>query len=264
LYAERRRQRYSIPIPVLPIGTIKALPRLRCCKHAFYAKNWHVLASFELEARCCRAARCGRQTRYNPSFTSPRNLMARPRSEDKRNAIISAALAEFAVRGVWSTPTSAISKAAGVAEGTLFTYFASKEILMNEIYRELKIELAEAIMANFPHAADPRSKFVHLWNKYVHWGAQNPVKMKVMGQLRLSDQITEESRAAGSTPFAALIELMQSSIKDKIIRNYPVDFIGAMFSGLAETTMVYMESSAKDGTDYCAAGFETLWRGLTL
>jgi AcrR family transcriptional regulator len=214
--------------------------------------------------RLTAGPRRGRQTRYNPSFTSPRNLMARPRSEDKRNAIINAALAEFAARGVWSTPTSAISKAAGVAEGTLFRYFASKEILVNEIYRELKIELAETIMADFPHAADPRSKFVHLWNKYVHWGAQSPVKMKVMGQLRLSDQITEESRAAGSAPFTALIELMQNSIKDKLIRNYPVDFIGAMFSGLAETTMVYMESSEKDGTDYCAAGFETLWRGLTL
>ena len=190
--------------------------------------------------------------------------MARPRSEDKRNAIINAALTEFSVRGAWSTPTSAISKAAGVAEGTLFTYFASKEILMNEIYRELKIELAEIIMVDFPHAADPRGQFIHLWDKYVHWGAQNPVKMKVMGQLRLSDQITEESRAAGSAPFAALIELMQNSIKDKLIRDYPVDFIGAMFSGLAETTMAYMANGENDDTDYCAAGFDTLWRGLAL
>ena len=56
--------------------------------------------------------------------------MARPRSEDKRNAILDAAIAEFASRGAWSTPTSAISRAAGVAEGTLFTYFANKEVLV--------------------------------------------------------------------------------------------------------------------------------------
>ncbi|MES2351916.1 MAG: hypothetical protein V4641_30460 [Pseudomonadota bacterium] len=44
-----------------------------------------------------------------------------------------------------------------------------------------------------------------------------------MRQLRLSDQITEKSLAAGSAPFAVLIELMQSGIKDKPIWNYPVD-----------------------------------------
>jgi AcrR family transcriptional regulator len=52
--------------------------------------------------------------------------MARPKSDDKRNAILTAAIATFAARGVWSTPTSAISKAAGIAEGTLFTYFGTK------------------------------------------------------------------------------------------------------------------------------------------
>ncbi|MFS2137366.1 hypothetical protein [Duganella sp. Dugasp56] len=57
---------------------------------------------------------------------------------------------------------------------------------------------------------------------------------------------------------------MQNSINDELIRDYPVNFIDAMFSVLAETTMAYIESSKKDGTDYCAAGFETLWQGLTL
>ncbi|KAI1691915.1 bacterial regulatory protein, tetR family domain-containing protein [Ditylenchus destructor] len=83
--------------------------------------------------------------------------MARPRSEDKRNAILDAAIAEFASRGAWSTPTSAISRAAGVAEGTLFTYFANKEVLVNELYRQLKTELAEVMpQRDWPEQADPR------------------------------------------------------------------------------------------------------------
>jgi AcrR family transcriptional regulator len=46
-------------------------------------------------------------------------------------------------------PTSAISKTAGVAEGTLFTNFPAKDELRNALYPEIKMELAEALMAGF-------------------------------------------------------------------------------------------------------------------
>jgi AcrR family transcriptional regulator len=46
--------------------------------------------------------------------------MAKPKSEDKRNAIVSAATRVFAERGL-GAPTAAITSAAGVAEGSLFT-----------------------------------------------------------------------------------------------------------------------------------------------
>lgn len=190
--------------------------------------------------------------------------MARPRSEDKRNAIINAAVAEFAARGVWSTPASAVSKAAGIAEGTLFTYFATKEILINEVYCALKKEMAEVIMAAYPRSEDIRSRFQHFWNEYVNWGARNPNKVTVMAQLRYSDQITEESRMAGSAPFAELSDLLTKSMEEKIIRPYPIDFIGAMIGGMAELTMDFIARNEQSSTDYCATGFETLWRGIAL
>ena len=75
--------------------------------------------------------------------------MARPRSEDKRNAILDAATHVFAERGLTAAPTSEISKQAGVAEGTLFTYFKTKEDLINALYREIKLELADPMMSDF-------------------------------------------------------------------------------------------------------------------
>ena len=76
--------------------------------------------------------------------------MARPKSEDKRNAILEAATRLFAERGLTAAPTSEISKHAGVAEGTLFTYFKTKDDLINALYREIKLELADAMMSDFP------------------------------------------------------------------------------------------------------------------
>lgn len=192
--------------------------------------------------------------------------MARVKSDEKRIAILEAAASEFAARGVWTTPTSAISRAAGVAEGTLFTYFASKEVLVNELYRALKLELAQWMFAEYPTDAEPEERFRHLWNAYVSWGVKNREKCKVMAQLRVSDQVTEESRVFGLAPFVELEKLANLCIKDRIIRKYPFPFIGAMFGSLAEATMDFVpEGRAKGsrgGTNYIEAGFQTFWQGI--
>ncbi len=60
--------------------------------------------------------------------------MACPLSDDKRTAILEAATELVALLGV-SAPTAKIAKCAGVAEGTLFTYFANKDELLNQLYR---------------------------------------------------------------------------------------------------------------------------------
>ncbi len=189
--------------------------------------------------------------------------MARPKSEDKRNAILDAAIVVFAERGVWSTPTLAISKAAGVAEGTLFTYFSTKEVLVNELYRALKFELADVLLAAFPQTADVKSKFQHIWERYVRWGVANSEKFKVMAQLRVSDQVTAESKAVGYAPFAELERLATEYIQQHQICDYPVPFIAAMLGGLAETTMAFVAQYGDTDIDYCAAGFDVFWKGIT-
>jgi AcrR family transcriptional regulator len=91
-----------------------------------------------------------------------------PRSEDKRNAILDAATRVFAERGLTAAPTSEISKEAGVAEGTLFTYFKTKDDLMNALYQEIKLELADAMMSGFPRKKSVHTKLQHVWDGSVN------------------------------------------------------------------------------------------------
>ncbi|MGO8677084.1 MAG: TetR/AcrR family transcriptional regulator [Limisphaerales bacterium] len=63
---------------------------------------------------------------------APRKPAPGKRLENKqktRKAILSAALDLFARKGFYRTTTKAISERAGIAEGTLFNYFATKEDL---------------------------------------------------------------------------------------------------------------------------------------
>ena len=104
--------------------------------------------------------------------------MARPKSDNKRKAILESAMDLFAERSIGHTPTSAISAAAGVAEGTLFTYFKTKDELINELYRELRKEM-DREMADYPFRADAHARLRYVWDRYLSLAMRFPKRLKV-------------------------------------------------------------------------------------
>jgi AcrR family transcriptional regulator len=190
--------------------------------------------------------------------------MARPKSEDKRIAILSAATHVFAERGLADAPTSEISKQAGVAEGTLFTYFKTKDDLINSLYREIKLELADAMMSDFPRKKGIRAKLEQVWTGYVNWGVANPEERKVMSQLQVSDILTQESRDAGMAPFAELKTMTREAIEQRILRDdVPLDLISKALGALAEATMDLIRANPSSADKYRTGGFELYWSAVT-
>ena len=59
-----------------------------------------------------------------------------PRPESKRERILRAAIDVFAQSGYFNARVSEIAKAAGVADGTIYLYFDSKEDLLISVFRE--------------------------------------------------------------------------------------------------------------------------------
>jgi AcrR family transcriptional regulator len=188
--------------------------------------------------------------------------MARPRSEDKRNAILNAATQVIAVDGV-SAPTARIAKIAGVAEGTLFTYFNNKDELLNELYLPLKSELREVMVPDaLTTTKNAKSAAQHAWTRYVSWGVAHPQKRKVLAQLGVSDRVTQQSKAAGMVGFTELNALLSRSVGSKILRQQPAPFVGSLLGAIAETTMDFIYRDPTRAEQYSRAGFEAFWNAL--
>src|ERR1700733_3207370 len=188
--------------------------------------------------------------------------MAKPKSEGKRNAILSAAIEVFAERGL-GAPTVAITSAAGIAEGSLFTYFKTKDELINALYREIKLELADAMMSGFPRKQSVRNRLQHVWNHFVDWGVANANQQRVLRQIQVWGGLTEESKKAGFTPFAEIQRITDDAVAQRIYKDIPQAFIGAALSALAEMTMDFMRQEPQKAELYRTAGFEMLWAGIT-
>ena len=189
--------------------------------------------------------------------------MARPKSEDKRNAILDAATRVFAERGLTAAPTSEISKQAGVAEGTLFTYFKTKDDLINALYRAIKFELADAMMSGFPRKKSVRARLRHVWDGYVNWGRTNPEQRRVLAQLQVSGMLLKESIEAGSAPFVEMQNMIRDAIEQHILRpDVPIELISKMMTASAEATMELIQLKPSLANAYRNGGFEIYWAGI--
>jgi len=190
--------------------------------------------------------------------------VARPKSEDKRNAILEAATRVFAKRGLTAAPTSEISKQAGIAEGTLFTYFETKDDLINALYRELKLELADAMMSGFPRKKSVRIRLRHVWDRYVSWGVANPDQRKVLAQLTVSEVLTKESRDAAGAPFVEFQTTIRDAIEQRVFRSdLPAELISKSLVALGEATIDLTVSKPSNTNKYRDSGFQMFWAGIT-
>jgi AcrR family transcriptional regulator len=190
--------------------------------------------------------------------------VARPKSEDKRNAILEAATRLFAERGLTAAPTSEISKQAGVAEGTLFTYFKTKDDLINALYREIKLELADAIMSDFPRKKNVRTRLRHVWDRYMNWGIANAKQRKVLAQLQVSEVLTKESKDVTGAPFVEFQLMIRDAIEQRVFRNdLPAEFIAKSLAALIEATIDLTAANPSKATKYRDGGFQMFWAGIT-
>src|SRR5215475_8960102 len=94
-----------------------------------------------------RASRRKRAAQAARSAGSPTNSSRKARSNERRDAILSAALDEFSTRGFEAARLDDVARRADVAKGTIYLYFRDKESLFQELIRSMLTPLVGTIEA---------------------------------------------------------------------------------------------------------------------
>lgn len=187
--------------------------------------------------------------------------MARPKSDNKRKAILEAAMELLADRGIGHAPTSAISAAAGVAEGTLFTYFRTKDELLNELYRELGKEMDRELV-DYPFTADAHTRLRYVWDRYLSLAMRFPKRLRVLQQLRASGRLLKDAEAP-NTAIMELLHTTKEAAEKGGFRNASAEFLVLLFRAQAEATAEFIGAHRDLETESRELGFKLMWRGLT-
>ena len=172
--------------------------------------------------------------------------MARSRSDDKRTAILSAAIRQTASQGRVAA-TAPIAKDAGVSNGSLFTYF----------------EMGAAALDGLPKDADLRDQLLHMWSHWLSWATSCPDKRRTLAHLAVSDEITSETRQTASRGVVGIAKLLERSRENGPMRDVPLGFVVALMSALAESTMDFMIRAPANADKHCRAAFDAAWRMVT-
>ena len=125
---------------------------------------------------------------------------------DKREAILRAAISVFARCGYFNSKVADIAREAGVADGTVYLYFKSKEEILHSIFDRSVEDALGAARKRVEQLTDPREKLRQI--AYMHLerlGADRDLAVVFQVELRGSTKFMEEFSAAGFAEYLALI-----------------------------------------------------------
>ncbi len=161
---------------------------------------------------------------------------------DKKSAIFEAALRLFVEHGFHGTATSLIAKEAGVANGTLFNYFPTKDELVLGLYAAIKQELTEYVRIHTGNAEDIRDFMRSQFLTSLFWALDNPLKFHFIQQFHTSPYSSMPNASVDAEQTAYHTKIIRAGIKQKMLRNLPVDFIISLVNSHTFGVFQYLQS----------------------
>ena len=131
---------------------------------------------------------------------------------DKREAIPRAATKVFAVKGYFNSKVSDIAGEAGIADGTVYLYFKSKEEVLHSIFDRAMSEFIEEGKREISGIASPEQRIRKIAQLHLEkLGSDRDMAIVFQVELRGSTKFMQEFSAAG---FSDYLDIIRQTIED--------------------------------------------------
>lgn len=186
---------------------------------------------------------------------------------DKRDKLLQAALKLFVSQGFNDTPTSKIAKEAGIASGTLFYFFPTKDDLIISLYLELKGQAAKSINGAMAEIQSTKEVIKTYYEESLKWALQNPTEFSFLAQFSNSPYLQKIGAEDISTHVEPVLKVFRSAIKENLIADMDVNLLYALISHQVFGVNQYLSSkkiSQKAQRNIIENTFSMFWKMITL
>ena len=181
----------------------------------------------------------------------------------KRERLLDAALDLFEARGFDAVAVPEIALKAGVATGTVYRYFETKEALVNALYRHWKQRYNDAVLAPVPDAAGAREIFQAYWQRMMAFTRENARAVRFMELHHHAPYLDAQSRAEGQRYAKAAQDFVSRARAEGSIRDLDPALIVALMWGAAAGLVKFASAGTLPlSADSAAAMEEALWRAI--
>ncbi len=185
---------------------------------------------------------------------------------DKQKEILNAALKLFVEFGFHGTPTSKIAKEAGVANGTLFHYYSTKEELILALYKDIKARLTSCMYTNADKDKSLKEIFKTLYINTLEWASDHKEEFYFIQQFHTSpffSLISSEEIEKQTKPH---LDMIQQGIKNKILKPLPLELLFNLINSHISGINQYLSSANLTGQKQKKVineSFDLLWDMIT-
>lgn len=186
--------------------------------------------------------------------------------EDKQQKLLNAALNLFVSSGFHGTPTSKIASEAGVAHGTLFHYYKTKDELIIALYTDIKTRLKNHIDLKESKEQDAKTRLQNCLTRTVEWALHNQNEFRFAMLFHASPYKNLMEEEALKKLSGSYDKLIREAIKLKIIKPLPVNYINILAGSIINGLFDYMISeklTAAQQKKLTKQTIEMLWDMIT-
>lgn len=167
----------------------------------------------------------------------------------KRQDILDTAVDLFVRQGVDNTPTAQICKVAGVATGTLFHHFHSKEEILTTLVLDIRESVHSAIMSSSQHIDDFKARFEAMWLAFNRWAIEHPNQFQFRAQIEARINLDERTQKQVDKLQGEYQEITRMGIEQGALKSLPVDFLTGLVHALGLHMAAYFVENPQRFSD---------------
>jgi AcrR family transcriptional regulator len=153
--------------------------------------------------------------------------------EEKRTAVIHAALDLVAEHGFHGAPMSAVAERADVAAGTIYRYFENKDALILETFRFLADMLQKIVAEGYPEGGDVRERYLHVGATLMRHLVGSPRELRFLEQFQNSPYGAHRRRELmlGKGDRNLVLDLFEEGRREGVVKDLPIPILYALAFG---------------------------------
>lgn len=151
--------------------------------------------------------------------------------EDKRGAVLQAMMELVTEHGFHGTAMSMVAKRAGVAAGTIYHYFESKEEVINELYAEVMLRVGSALVQEDGSRGSIKDRFFQYYANIYHYYLAQQDELRFLEQYTNSPYTSQLAREVNSRAFEPVLLFLQQGIELGVLRPLELRMMMALVHG---------------------------------
>lgn len=152
---------------------------------------------------------------------------------EKGDEIIRAAMELIAEHGFHGAPMALVAERAGVAAGTIYRYFESKDELIRATHAHVETRILAALTEGYPAENSARERFLHIGRKLIAYFLASPMEFRFMEQFFNSPYGVAHRREKlfGKQEKSLIFKLFEEALERRISKELPLPVLCALTFG---------------------------------